>query len=176
VPPAAGLRLRRLIAARSRARFVAFSSKQALRGKLSRRPWVKCTTSHDIGLRVDLQDFRKSVRRDDYQSHKYWLVGVPLGVLAAILFESPYGIILTGVSLIASGTAAIRGRKSAVRGIGITSPVASLGLSWSTRRLEEMTPLERVHHAYLTGGFIVLMGCACLGACAYYGWTRFRAH
>jgi hypothetical protein len=103
-------------------------------------------------------------------------VGALLGILAAIVFESPYGLFLSGISLVASGVAAIRGGKSAVTRIGVTSSAGSAGLSWSTRELESMSPEQRSDHASLTGSFVVLMGCGFLALPTYYGWTRFLQH
>lgn len=124
---------------------------------------------------MDVESFQKNLRRSDYQLHKYWLVGAVLGMLTAFVLQSPYGFALTGLCLIASGVAAIRGRRSMVQRIGVTWPGASAKWSWSTRRLEEMSPEERAKHAYLTGSFIVLMGCGFLAMAGAYGWTQWSA-
>jgi len=130
----------------------------------------------NIGIRVDVESFQKNLRRSDYQLHKYWLVGAVLGMLTAFVLQSPYGFVLTGVCLIASGAAAIRGGKSLVQSIGVSSSSGWAGMSWSTRRLEEMSPQERVKHAHLTGGFVVLMGCGFLAMAGAYGWTQLSDH
>lgn len=70
---------------------------------------------------MDLDDFRKRVQRDDYKRHQYWFVGAAAGILAVIVFESAYFLLVTGASLIGSGLAAIRGGKSAVTGIGVAA-------------------------------------------------------
>lgn len=132
-----------------------------------RQTWVQ-------SIEVNLQDFGRRVRRDDYKRHIYWFGGAAVGILLSILFETAYGFLLTGVGLIGSGAAAIRGGKSGVTGIGVTSPGASVGMGWSTRRLENMAPHERAAHANLTGGFLILMGTGFLAMVAFYAWVQFQ--
>lgn len=123
---------------------------------------------------MNLQDFSTRVRRDDYQRHKYWFAAAAVGIVLAILIQTLYPFLLTGVGLIGSGVAAIRGGKSGVTGISLASPAGSAGMSWSTRRLEDMAPRERAAHANLTGSFLVLMGTAFLAMVAFYSWVQFR--
>lgn len=124
--------------------------------------------------RVDFEDFRRRVRRDDYQRHKYWFLGFAAGILGVLAFETAYFALLSGVSLIGSGVAAIRGGKSAVTGIGVSGPGGSAQIDWSERELENMSPQARADHANLTGGFLIVMGASVLALIAYFCWIQFR--
>ena len=83
---------------------------------------------------------------------------------------------LTGVSRIGSGLAAIRGGKSAVTGIGVSGAGEAAGVEWSTRELEDMTPDQQVDHANMTGAFLMLMGTGFLAMIAYVAWGQFREY
>lgn len=125
---------------------------------------------------MDFDDFRRRVRRDDYKRHQYWFVGAAAGILAAILLESPYALSLTGVSLIGSGLAAIRGGKSAVTGIGVSGSGGAAAVEWSTRELEDMSPAQRADHANMTGAFLILMGAGVLAMIAFLAWRQVGEH
>jgi len=124
--------------------------------------------------RVDFDDFRQRVRRDDYQRHKYWLAGFAAGILGVLAFETAYFALLSGVSLIGSGLAAIRGGKSAVTGVGVSGPGGSAEINWSERELEDMSPPARADHANTTGGFLILMGASVLAMVGYFASIQFR--
>jgi hypothetical protein len=106
----------------------------------------------------DLEDFRKRVRRDDYEAHVIAFCCAGFGFLLGFVFENAvvtFGII--GCSLIASGAYAVRGGKSAVTRMSGSIP-------WTTRELEDMPPAERAEHANTTGAWLILTGLFALAA------------
>lgn len=125
---------------------------------------------------MDLREFKKQLRWSDYQRHRYWLVGVVAGILATTVLQNAYFSAVIGVSLIGAGVSAIRARRSAVGGIGISGPEDSAGVDWSTRDLESMSPDQQADHANITGGWLILIGAAWLALIAYLGWRQFREY
>jgi len=117
--------------------------------------------------RVEPEDFNERVRRDSYHSPMYWLVGVAGGILGAVAFENGYFLLLSGVSLIATGVAAIRWGMGAHADIGVTGSGGAAGID---HELENMTPEQRVDDANMTGGLLILLGIALLVTMAYFAW------
>ena len=114
---------------------------------------------------MDLKEFSRRVRRDDYARHKYWLVGVVAGILGLMASENGYFLLLSGVSLIGSAIAVIRAGQG---------DLTATAVDWSTSELAEMSPEERVDDANSTGGCLLMLGVAFLALVAYGAWRQLR--